>query len=103
MGTCYAQLGISSGMIGGTIATSVVHDIVVNDLGLQGFPGIGVERSEGGFQIVLSFEAHAVSFEMTESEAKAAVKHLRGTSTHYRPIFDRVQEGLAKLEGLSRP
>ncbi|WP_438852047.1 hypothetical protein [Brevundimonas nasdae] len=102
MGTYYTQLGISSAMIGAAIAASIIHDINVNDLNAQGFPGIDVARGDTGFDISLNYRGHSVSFGLSEAEAKAAVKQVKSTGTHHKPIFDRVQEALASLESLAR-
>lgn len=100
MGTYYAGLKISSGEVGGAVAEAVLHDIRLNQLGLQGFPQISVHRTEGRFQILLSFGDKQTEISLADNEAVAAVKAMRERKSYYEPVFDRIQHALARLEHL---
>lgn len=91
--------GLTSSKIATGIALCIIHDINVNNLGLNGFPQITITRSvNGGFNVTLIFETRLVKFEISEVEAKSAAK-LAKIFEYDHDVFDRVQESLADLEG----
>ena len=76
-------------------------DVVVNGLGLQGFPAIEIEHPlKDTFAVDLRFgDRKPQRIWLTDADAKAAVKLMKTTGAYYKPIFDRVQTALANLEG----
>jgi hypothetical protein len=98
MGTLYA-IGVSSGDIGAAIAESIIHDVRVNGLGIQGFPQITVAHpSKDVFAIGLKFDGHESGFTITADEAKRAVSTMKSGKGHDAAIFRRVQDAAVEIE-----
>ena len=96
----HQRLGISSGDIGSAVAACIVHDAIVNGLGLDGFPGVEIDRAiDTGFKVTISFASIGETFSISDAEAKAAVSRLKTMRLHDATIFDRVQEAVATVEG----
>ena len=96
----FYALKITSSDIACAVMVALVHDHIVNSLGMDGFPQVKVSRkSAGSFAVELSFEGEADSFDLSEGEAKAAVNKLKKDKIHYQPIFDRIQNSVAVLGG----
>jgi hypothetical protein len=72
----------------------------VNLFSFHGFPQIEVSGDPGGlFTVVLSWKKHAsMQFQLSEAEAKAAVKKFTSGTDYDPAIFNKVQRALAELE-----
>src|SRR3546814_7443016 len=100
MGTLYA-IGVSSGDIGAAIAESIIHDVRVNGLGIQGFPQITVAHpSKVVFAIGLKFDGYESGFTITADEAKRAVRTMKGGKGQDAAI--RSEEHTTELQSLLR-
>jgi hypothetical protein len=99
--TYYIDLGFSSGQVAGAVAEAALHDLSVNNLGFSGFPQIDVSGDPSGtFTVVLRWnKASSTQFQLSEAEAKAAVKRFKAGTGHDPAIFKKVQGALIELEG----
>ena len=99
--TYFPELGLSSAQVAGAVAEAAVHDLRVNNFGFPGFPQIEVSGDPiGSFTVVLSWKkASSTQFQLSEAEARAAVKKFTSGAGYDPAIFNRVQEALAELEG----
>ena len=99
--TYYTDLGFSDSQVAGAVAEAAVHDLRVNNFGFHGFPQIEVSGDPGGFfTVVLRWhKASSTQFQLSEAEAKAAVKKFTSGAGYDPAIFNRVQESLVELEG----
>jgi hypothetical protein len=99
--TYYSDLGISSCQVAGAVAEAAIHDLRVNLFSFPGFPQIEVSGDPGGlFTVVLSWKKHAsMQFQLSEAEAKAAVKKFTSGAGYDPAIFKKVQGALIELEG----
>ena len=94
----------SSCEVAGAVAEAAIHDLRVNRFTFTGFPQIHVPVSapiDPVLKITLSWNASTeskVCFELTQAEAKTAVKFFKDGSGYDRAIFDRVQTALKELE-----
>lgn len=85
--------------VAGAVAEAAIEDLRVNLFNYSGFPQIIVScHSEDVFDITLSWETHQSQFQLTDVEAKAAVKKFKSGTGYERSIFDKVQKALAALE-----
>lgn len=85
--------------VAGAVAEAAIEDLRVNLFNYPGFPQIQVSGDQdGGFGVTLSWEAHQTQFQLTDAEAKAAVKTFKSGAGYERSIFDKVQKALAALE-----
>ena len=98
--TYYPELGLSSAQVAGAVAEAALHDLRVNLFSFHGFPQIEVSGDPGGlFTVVLSWKKHAsMQFQLSEAEAKAAVKKFTSGTDYDPAIFNKVQRALAELE-----
>ncbi|MEL7728694.1 hypothetical protein AAG612_04090 [Citromicrobium bathyomarinum] len=98
MGTLYAS-GVSSGDIGAAIAESVIEDIRINGLGIQGFPQVTVAHpNSASFLISIKFDSLTAEFTLTSAEAKRAVNLMKARKGHDQLIFERVQNAVVEIE-----
>jgi hypothetical protein len=97
--TLYSN-NITSSEIGGAIAEAILHDIRVNNLGIEGFPLIHVVRQgSSNFSITLKFSDKLQEFSISNAEAVRAVALMKSMNGHCSVIFERVTTALANLEG----
>jgi hypothetical protein len=99
--TYYSELGFSDCQVAGAVAEAALHDLRVNRFTFPGFPQINVSDDlDGCCTVVLRWhKASSTQFQLSEAEAKAAVKKFTSGSGYDPAIFNRVQEALAELEG----
>ncbi|TAA12456.1 hypothetical protein EA658_09895 [Pseudoxanthomonas winnipegensis] len=106
----YLPEQISSAEIAGAVAECLLEDLRVNGLGISGLPQIfipSIMDRKAPFTVTLAWkvDAHGETvtraFEMTMTEAKAAVKKFKAKTGYDRALFERVQKAIAKLEGLA--
>ena len=99
--TYYTALGFSDSQVAGAVAEAALHDLRVNNFGFSGFPQIEVSGDPGGFfTVVLRWhKASSTQFQLSEAEARAAVKKFRSRAGYDPALFDRVQRAVAELEG----
>jgi hypothetical protein len=85
--------------VAGAVAEAAVEDLRVNLFNYSGFPQIHVSCDlDGVFDVTLSWETHQTQFQLTDTEAKVAVKTFKSGTGYERAIFDKVQKALAALE-----
>jgi len=85
--------------VAGAVAAAAIEDLRVNLFNYSGFPQIHVTSDkDGAFDITLSWESWQTQFQLTDAEAKIAVKTFRSGPHYERSIFDKVQKALAALE-----
>lgn len=99
--TLYSN-NITSSEIGGAIAETILHDIRVNNLAIEGFPLVHVVRQGNSFRITLKFSDKFQEFSISNAEAKRAVTLMKSMNGHCSVIFERVQQAIANLEGSLR-
>ena len=99
--TYYSDLGFSDCQVAGAVAEAALHDLRVNNFTFSGFPQIDVSGDPGGsFTVMLRWnKASSTQFQLSEAEAKAAVKKFTSGAGYDPAIFNRVQEAVAELEG----
>lgn len=99
--TYYPHLKISDCEVAGAVAEAAIHDLQVNLFTFSGFPQIEVSGDPGGFFIVvLSLKkASSTQFQLSQAEAKAAVKKFKAGTGDDPALFDKVQKALVELEG----
>jgi hypothetical protein len=99
--TYYPDLELSSCQVAGAIAEAAIHDLRVNNFTFTGFPQIEVSGDPSGFfTVVLRWnKASSAQFQLSQTEAKAAVKKFRSGFGDDPAIFDKVQRAVAELEG----
>ena len=98
----YQKLGLTSAGVAAIVAQAIIHDIEVNNLGLEGFPQIKVSHDGAAsiFTICLWWEGFEFSFQLSDAEAIAAWKEFKSKpKTFHGASFDRIQNALANLEG----
>ena len=99
--TYYIDLGFSDSQVAGAVAEAALHDLRVNNFTFSGFPQIDVSGDPGGsFTVMLRWnKASSTQFQLSEAEAKAAVKKFTSGAGYDPAIFNRVQDAVAELEG----
>jgi hypothetical protein len=99
--TYYNDLGFSDSQVAGAVAEAALHDLRVNNFTFSGFPQIDVSGDPGGsFTVMLRWnKASSTQFQLSEAEAKAAVKKFTSGAGYDPAIFNRVQDAVAELEG----
>jgi hypothetical protein len=86
--------------IAGAVAEAAIEDLRVNLFAYSGFPQIHVScHLDDMFDVALSWETHQTQFQLTDAEAKVAVKSFKEGTGYERSIFDKVQTALAALDG----
>ena len=99
--TYYNDLGFSDSQVAGAVAEAALHDLRVNNFTFSGVPQIDVSGDPGGsFTVMLRWnKASSTQFQLSEAEAKAAVKKFTSGAGYDPAIFNRVQDAVAELEG----
>jgi hypothetical protein len=100
--TYYPHLELSSNTLAGAVAEAALHDLQVNNFTFPGFPQISVKSSDAKiFTVTLTWLTpdKSVSFDLTATEAKTAVKRFHQKKGYDPAIFPKVQDALVKLEG----
>lgn len=86
--------------IAGAVAEAAIEDLRVNLFTYSGFPQVHVScHLDGMFDVALSWEAYQTRFQLTDAEAKVAVKKFKSGTGYEHSIFDKVQSALAALDG----
>ena len=101
--TYYPHLELSSNTLAGAVAQAALHDLQVNNFTFPGFPQISVKSADAKiFTITFSWLTAdcSVEFDLTASEAKAAVKRFHQKKGHDPAIFPKVQDALVNLDRL---
>ncbi|MES0881695.1 hypothetical protein [Roseibium sp. SCP14] len=99
----FGKVRIALSEIGGAVAEAILHDLRVNHLPFNGFPEILVEKKVGDnrdFVVKLRADDFLVEFVLSLAEARQAAELMKERETYDPAIFDRIQEAVAKLEGL---
>jgi hypothetical protein len=99
--TYYPELGLSSAQVAGAVAEAALHDLRVNLFSFSGFPQIEVSGDPGGlFTVVLHWnKASSAQFQLSEAEARVAVKKFTSGAGYDPVIFDKAQKAVLDLEG----
>ena len=97
----YLSYNFTSSDVAAAVAECILHEIRINKLGLNGFPQIIVKSlPDKTFLIKMSHEQLSQDFVISLNEAKRSVKLFKD-KLYNTEIFDRVQDNLSKLEGVS--
>lgn len=97
--TYYTSLGTTSAEIGGAIAAIIIRDIIINGLGLNGFPQITVKRGENDtFSIKLSFNDEEALFKISTNDAVQATREMKIGPQCCNNIYDTVIDARAIIE-----
>jgi hypothetical protein len=98
--TYYPELGFSSCQVAGAVAEAALHDLRVNNFGFPGFPQINVsDDPDGSFIVVLRWnKASSTQFQLSQAEAKAAVKKFKAGTGDDPALFNKVQKAVLDLE-----
>jgi hypothetical protein len=95
----YTDLESSDCEVAGAVAKAAIHDLRVNLFSFPGFPQIDVcDDPSGFFTVVLSWKTASAQFQLSEAEAKSAVKRFGSGTGHDPAIFNKVQRALWDLE-----
>jgi hypothetical protein len=99
--TYYCDLGFSDCQVAGAVAEAAMHDLRINHFSFPGFPQIDVSGAlDGSYTVVLRWKMiPSVQFQLSQAEAKSAVKKFMAGTGHDPAIFNKVQKALVDLEG----
>ena len=102
--TYYTSLGTTSAEIGGAIAAIIIRDIIINGLGLEGFPQIAVKKEKSDiFSLKLSFNDAAISFNISTEDAVGAAREMKHGQQCGNNIYNIVIDAVAALESKRKP